>query len=225
MNLEHAEPVVEILAELAALHRGVQVAVGGGDHADVGVHHARAAEAHELALLEHAQQLGLHRRRHLADLVEEQHAAGGLLDAARLGRDGAGERAALVAEELRFEQLVGQRRAVDGDERAVAAPRGVVDEPRDDFLAGARLAGEQHRRLGLRHARGLRQHVLPLLAVADDAAQAAAGLELAGQRGDLRLEPAASRGSARALLGQPLVRQRQRQVIGDAAREVDVVLA
>ena len=115
------EPVVEVFAELAALHRGVQVAVGGGDHADVGAHHARAAEAHELALLEHAQQLGLHGGRHLADLVEEQHAAGGLLDASRLGRDGAGEGAALVAEELRFEQLVGQRRAVDGDERSVIA--------------------------------------------------------------------------------------------------------
>ena len=101
----------------------MQVAVGGGDDADVGVQHARAAEAHELALLEHAQQLGLHRRRHLADLVEEQHAAVGLLDAARLGGDRAGERAALVAEQLRLEQLVGQRRAVDGDERPVAAAR------------------------------------------------------------------------------------------------------
>ena len=85
-DLEDAEPVVEVLAELAALHRRVQVAVGGGNHADVGVEHARAAEAHELALLEHAQQLGLHRRRHLADLVEEEHAAVGLLDASGLGR-------------------------------------------------------------------------------------------------------------------------------------------
>ena len=40
-DLEDAEPVVEVLAELAALHRGVQVAVGRGDDADVGVH-ARA---------------------------------------------------------------------------------------------------------------------------------------------------------------------------------------
>ena len=66
------------------------------------------------------------RRRHLADLVEEEHAAVGLLDAARLGADGAGERAALVAEQLRLEQLIGQRRAVDRDERpaALAATRG-----------------------------------------------------------------------------------------------------
>ena len=189
---------------------------------------ARAAEAHELALLEHAQQLGLHRRRHLADLVEEQHAAVGLFDASGLGRHGAGERAALVAEQLRFEQLIGQRRAVDGDERARAAPRRVVDEAGDDFLAGAGLAGQQHRGLGVRDARRLRQHVLPLLRLPDDAAMTAARLELAGQRRDLRLEPRghlARFGVAARRLGQPLVRQRQREVVGDAPREVDVVVA
>ena len=77
----------------------------------------RAAEALELALLEHAQQLGLDGRRHLADFVEKQHAAVGLLDAARLGADRAGEGAALVAEQLRLEQLIRKRRAVDRDER------------------------------------------------------------------------------------------------------------
>ena len=181
---------------------------------------ARAAEPHELALLEHAQQLGLDRRRHLADFVEEQHAAVGLLDASRLGADRAGERAALVAEQLRLEELIGQRRAVDRDERPVAAARAVVDEARDDFLAGARLAGEEHRRLGLRHARGLRQHVLPLPRMADDAAMAGARLELAGQRGDLRLEARrrlARLGIASRRLGQPLVRQRQRQVVARRA--------
>ena len=34
-DLEDAEPVVEVLAELAAPHRRVQVAIGGGDDADV----------------------------------------------------------------------------------------------------------------------------------------------------------------------------------------------
>ena len=39
-------------------------------------------DARELAVLEHAQQLGLHGRRHVADLVEEERAAVGLLEAA-----------------------------------------------------------------------------------------------------------------------------------------------
>ena len=45
-----------------------------------------AADALELALLQHAQQLDLHRQRDLADLVEEQRAAVGLLEAALLAR-------------------------------------------------------------------------------------------------------------------------------------------
>ena len=58
----------------------------------------------DLALLQDAQQLGLQRRRQLADLVEEQRAAVGLLERPTLPLGGAGERAALVAEELALEQ-------------------------------------------------------------------------------------------------------------------------
>ena len=53
---------------------------------------------------EHAQELGLHRRVHLADLIEEQRAAVGLAEAPGRGGDGAGEGAADVAEELAFQQ-------------------------------------------------------------------------------------------------------------------------
>ena len=82
-----------------------------------------AADALELALLQHAQQLGLHRRRDVADLVEEQRAAVGELEAAELALDGAGERALLVAEQLALEQRLGERAAVDLDERAARARR------------------------------------------------------------------------------------------------------
>jgi hypothetical protein len=55
------------------------------------------------ALLKHAQQLHLHRQAHVADLVEEQRAAFGELEAALACRDRAGERAFFVTEELRFQ--------------------------------------------------------------------------------------------------------------------------
>ncbi len=139
----------------------MQIPVGGGDDANVGAQDARAAEPHELALLEHAQQLGLDGRNHLADLVEEEHATARLLDTPRLGGHRAGERAALVAEQLRLEQRIGQRRAVDRDERPAAPARGVMNEPCDDFLAGPRLAGQQHGRLGAGDPRRLREDVLP----------------------------------------------------------------
>ena len=142
--------------------------------------------------------------------------------------DRAGERAALVAEQLGLEELIGKRRAVDGDERPLAAARRVMNEPGDDFLAGSRLAGQQHRGLGVGDARGVREHVLPLLRLSDDAPLTGARLELASQRGHLRFEPRgrlARFGLAARRLGQPLVRQRQRQVVGHAPREVDIVLA
>ena len=83
----------------------------------------RPAEPLELALLQHAQELRLRREAHLADLVEEQHAAGRQLDLARLGLLRARERAALVAEQLRLEQLLRQRGAVQRDERSLASAR------------------------------------------------------------------------------------------------------
>ena len=107
------------------------------------------------------------------------------------------------------------------------SPRRVVNEARDDFLAGARFAGEQHGRFGLRDARRVRQHVLPLPRVADDAALAGARFELACQRGHLRFESRcrlARGGIAPRRFGEVLVRQRQREVIRDPAREVDVLV-
>ena len=58
--------------------------------------------------------------------------------------DRAGERAALVAEQLRVDQFRRNRPAVDAIERAVAARRAIVDRPGDQLLAGARLAEDQH---------------------------------------------------------------------------------
>ena len=72
---------------------------------------------------EHAQELGLQRRVEIADLVEEERAAAGRLEAARAARGRAGERALLVAEELALDQRRRQRREVDGDERLARARR------------------------------------------------------------------------------------------------------
>ena len=68
---------------------------------------------------------------------------------------GAGEGAALDAEELRLEQSLGDRRAVDRDERPRAARRELVQRARRELLAGAALAGEENRRLRCR--RGVRR--------------------------------------------------------------------
>src|SRR5215471_446205 len=122
-NVEHVDAVIEIRAKRALLDRLVQIAIGSDDHANVGADDARAAETLELALLQDAQQLGLGRQRQLGDLVEEQHATSGQLDLPRLRLLCARESPALESEELRLDQLIRQRRAVDGDEWAMSPRR------------------------------------------------------------------------------------------------------
>jgi hypothetical protein len=71
-----------------------------------------------------------------------------LFEASLAVPDRASERPAYVAEELGFEEILGNRAAVERDE-AVRAPRAVVmNRPRDDFLSGAGFAGDQNRAVG-----------------------------------------------------------------------------
>ena len=119
----------------------------------------RAADARDLPLLEHAQQLHLRRQRHVADLVEEQRARVRELEApdATLGR--AGERALLVAEQLALEQRLRQRPAVHGDERLVAPRTEPMDRARDELLARAALALDEHRARHRRDLLDLHEHL------------------------------------------------------------------
>ena len=116
-----------------------------------------------------------------ADLVEEDRAAVGQRELAALGHRRAGEGAADVAEQLRFEQRLRNRRAVDLDERHVALRAAVVDEPRHHLLARAGFAGDQHGALGLRDQLGALDDVLHGAAAADDAVVVELGVALADQ--------------------------------------------
>ena len=149
------------------------------------------ADALHLAVLERAQQLGLHRQRQLADLVEEQRAAVRRLEHAGLRFDGAGERAAHVAEQLALEQRVDDRRAVDRDERLACAGPGLMERARGEFLAGAGLAADQHDLRVRRQPLNQAEHLLHHRAAAEHAAE----LELAR---DLALERDAPARGARA---------------------------
>ena len=81
---------------------------------------------------------------------------------------GVGERALLVAEQFAFQQRFGERRAVDGDERLIAAAAEVVDRAGDDLLAGAVFAEDQNRQVGVGDAADRRSHGLDRRALADE---------------------------------------------------------
>ena len=69
---DDVEPVEEIGAEAAPPDLLLEVAIGRGDDADVHRDRLGGADRNHLPLLEHAQQLHLQRRRHLAHFVEEE---------------------------------------------------------------------------------------------------------------------------------------------------------
>ena len=173
---DDVQAVEEILAEPTGLDLTGEVDVRGGDQADVDATGLAArAEALDLALLQHAQELDLHVAGDLADLVEEQRAAVRGLEPAIARGGGAGERALLVTEQLGLEDRLGDRGAVHRDHRALRASAVVVQCAREQLLAGAALAEEQHGRLA---RRGLHHDVhrpAPRQRRADDRATALLG--------------------------------------------------
>src|SRR5262249_13169718 len=124
----------------------------------------------DFAFLDGAQELDLGGRRQLADLVEEQRAAGRLDELSGVTIGGAGERALLVAEQQWFNEGVRDGAAIDRDAGLRAPLAAAVNGSRDQFLADGRLPLDQHRNgrargfLGLTqnrvHARAARHDVL-----------------------------------------------------------------
>ena len=133
--------------------------------------------------------------RQVADLVEEDRRVVGQLEPADLPRQRAGERALLAAEQLAFDQRRRNRRAVDPHHGAPAPRAQLVNLRREQLLAGAGLAEQQHRRIGGRHLLHLLQDAANRGALADDVARAARGPgpRLAGRRSPPAVDRAAGR--------------------------------
>ena len=144
-HVDDVEAVIEVLAEAAAGDLLGEAPVGRRDDPDVDHVDGPAADALDLAGLERPEQFDLGVERKLADLVEEQGRAVGILEAADMAVEGAGEGALLVAEQDRFDEVFGDRSAIDRDHRLAAARAGGVDRLGDDFLARAALALDQDR--------------------------------------------------------------------------------
>src|SRR5262245_11742753 len=144
-NGDDLEPEIEILAKTTVAYQLLQVGVGRGEHAHVHAHLAAAADAHELPLLEHAQQLGLRQQVHVADLVEKNRPAVGQLELPLLPPDGSRESAALVSEQLALDEINRDGGAVDRDERRLPSWRIEMKGLGDQLLAHAALPHDENR--------------------------------------------------------------------------------
>jgi len=117
---DHVESVEQVGAEAPGADVGVEVALGGRDDARAQAQRIAAPDALELSLLEHAQEPPLQTGVELADLVQEEGSVGGALAATGAPRDGAGEGAALVPEQLALQHRGCERGAVGVHEGSVA---------------------------------------------------------------------------------------------------------
>ena len=138
-----ARRVVEVFAEAPGGDLVLEVAVGGGEDADVDLDALGAAEAFEGLVLEGADDLALGFEGHVRDFVEEEGAAVGAFEDAGAAGGGGGVGAGFDAEEFLLEAGGVEGCAVEGDEGAVGAPGPLVDHAGGDFLAGAGGAADE----------------------------------------------------------------------------------
>src|SRR5213076_1049478 len=111
--------------------------------ADVEGDRLSPSETADAALLDGAEELSLQAGRELAHLVQQEGAAVGHFEQAFLRRLGPGEGASLITEQLRLQEILGNRRTVDGKERAGSAAAVVVNRPGHPLLSDPAFAEDE----------------------------------------------------------------------------------
>ena len=102
---EDVQPVIQVLAEPALRYCLTETHVCGRDHPDIDIDRLASANAHDLALLQKAQEMCLQIHRHVADFVEEESATIGVFDLPFGPGESTCESALLIAEQLRRDEV------------------------------------------------------------------------------------------------------------------------
>ena len=195
MDGEDAEPIEQIETKAAGGDGGLHVRVRRRQHAHIGADRLVATETLERLLLQDAQQLALGQRACGADLVEEQRAAVALLELADTTAVGPGESTLFVAEQLAFQKLLWDGGAVNRQERPTGPATVLIEGVRDQFLAGAALAGNEDRHVLRGDAANRLVHFLHGRTDTDNGIGAIVHLVPGGEQGGNVHEPADGQGT------------------------------
>ena len=139
------EPVQQVGAKFPGSGQGLQVRIGGSDHPHIHLQGLLATQALEFPVFYQPQQLLLQPQGHGAQLVQEQGATIRAFKAALANPGRASEGAGLVTEQLRFQQRIRQRGAVDLDERGFPARRQEVQALRRQLFTRASSSQDKYR--------------------------------------------------------------------------------
>src|SRR5437879_4323767 len=121
LNGENIQPIVKVAAKGALGNEFREVLIGGGNDPDVHTLRAVATQALELLLLKNAKKFRLKLEGKVANFIEEKGAMIGEFETADFLADGAGEGAALMAEEFGFKKTAWDGGAIHFDESTIPA--------------------------------------------------------------------------------------------------------
>ena len=110
--------------------------------------------------MQHTQQFGLQLNRHLANFIQKNGAALGLLEQTFVLFVGAGECALFVSKKHVFNQMLGQSCTVHGDKWAFGSQRGFVQHTGQYFFTGTCGAHQQSGNFSLCNALGQGKQML-----------------------------------------------------------------
>src|SRR5260370_9474974 len=144
LQVDDVQAVAQIFTKTAFAYQSNQFDVGSGHDAHVDFELLSLAEAHEIALLNDAQNLALRFRADSGDFIEENGALIGNFEEPFLGGNCASEGALHMAKELGLQQINGNRSCVYGHESFVRAGGSEVNRLGDEFLAGAAFAANKN---------------------------------------------------------------------------------
>ena len=160
----------------------------GRQHADIHGNRVPPAQPLQAFFLQHPQQFHLCARREVANFIQKNRPLMRLLKPADPLRGGSRKRPALMAEQFALQQILGNRRAIDGDERFLRPVAMLVNRPRNQFLARPGFAANQHVHRLRRHSSDFLVNFLHRRAPANDRIARRTGL---AQRHRLGHQPVA----------------------------------
>ena len=140
LHRDDRETIIKVLTKTAVAYLRLKRFVGCPNHANVHWHALVIADSANFAFLQNAEQFCLERSGHRVDFVEENRAEVRFLEQSTLVCYRAGKGAFLVSKQLDFEQVLGQRAAIDRDEGMMLAIAVEMQPARDQLLACAAFA-------------------------------------------------------------------------------------
>src|SRR5215213_1230543 len=143
-DLKTVDAIEEIGSEHAIVNYGVEVSIRRSHDANVDLNLAHTTNSEERARLNRSQKFCLQLRRQLRHFVKKQGTTVRKLDQAELPAFRAGERARLITKQLRLEQRLLKRSAVQIDKRRISTVREPVNRMGHELFSRARFTRNQH---------------------------------------------------------------------------------